>query len=241
MGPLKGLKIIEMAGIGPGPFCGMVLADLGAEIIKVEWPINPATRGAGGGNTPEGFPVNLNTDGHFSDNNANKLSITLNTRSPMGNDLVKRLVAVSDIVIENFASGVLDRWGLGYEEMKKLREDIVYLSMSGFGHTGRNKDYQTMGPIAQALSGLTFTSGLPNHPPAGWGWSYMDDTGGMYGAMYALSGLYHRNITGQGQHIDSSQWIKGVQLNGAAFLDIQANNRSTMREGYPPGNRAHWP
>jgi crotonobetainyl-CoA:carnitine CoA-transferase CaiB-like acyl-CoA transferase len=218
------------------------LGALGAEIIKVEWPINPSTRGAlTGGRAPDGFPVNLNTDGHFSDNNANKLSITLNTRTPMGNDLVKRLVSISDIVIENFAAGVLDRWGLSYEEMKKLNPDIVYLSMSGFGHTGRNKDYQTMGPIAQALSGLTYTSGLPDHPPAGWGWSYMDDTGGMYGAMYALSGLYHRNITGEGQHIDSSQWIKGVQLNGAAFLDIQANNRPSAREGYPPGNRAVWP
>jgi crotonobetainyl-CoA:carnitine CoA-transferase CaiB-like acyl-CoA transferase len=150
-------------------------------------------------------------------------------------------VSISDIVIENFANGVLERWGLGYEEMKKLRPDIVYLSMSGFGHTGRDRDYQTMGPIAQALSGLTYTSGLPGEPPAGWGWSYMDDTGGMFGAMYALSGIYHRNMTGQGQHLDQSQWITGVPLNGAVFLDIQANERTTVREGYPPGNRAHWP
>ncbi|MQF97974.1 MAG: CoA transferase, partial [SAR202 cluster bacterium] len=224
--PLDGIRVLDFTWVRAGPWCNRWLGALGAEVIKVEWPINPSTRGAlTGGRAPDGFPVNLNTDGHFSDNNSNKLSITLNTRTPMGNELVKRLVSISDIVIENFAAGVLDRWGLGYEEMKKLNPDIVYLSMSGFGHTGRNKDYQTMGPIAQALSGLTFTSGLPNHPPAGWGWSYMDDTGGMYGAMYALSGLYHRNMTGEGQHIDSSQWIKGVQLNGAAFLDIQANNR----------------
>ncbi len=125
--------------------------------------------------------------------------------------------------------------------MKKLRPDIIYLSMSGFGHTGRDRDYQTMGPIAQALSGLTYTSGLPDQPPAGWGWSYMDDTGGMYGVMYALSALYHRNVTGEGQHVDSAQWIKGVPLNGAAFLDIQANDRSTVRDGYPAGNRSVWP
>ena len=148
---------------------------------------------------------------------------------------------MSDIVIENFAYGVLERWGLGYEDMKKLRPDIIYLSMSGFGHTGRDRDYQTMGAIAQALSGLTYTSGLPDKPPAGWGWSYLDDTGGLYGAMYALSAIYHRNMTGQGQHVDSSQWTIGVPLNGPAFLDIQANGRSTMRKGYPPGNRAHWP
>ena len=113
--------------------------------------------------------------------------------------------------------------------------------MSGFGHTGRDRAYRTMGPIAQALSGMTYLSGLPGLQPAGWGWSYMDDTGGMYEAMCALSALYHRNMTGQGQHVDKSQWITGVALNGPAFLDIQANGRSTMREGYPPGNRTHWP
>ena len=242
--PLDGIRVLDFTWVRAGPWCNRWLGALGAEVIKVEWPQSPSTRGentGSGAGTPEGLPANLNTNGHFSDTNANKLSVTLNTRTPRGIDLVKRLVAISDIVIENFAYGVLDRWGIGYEDMKKLRPDIVYLSMSGFGHTGRDRDYQTMGPIAQALSGLTYTSGLPGEQPAGWGWSYMDDTGGMYGAMYALSALYHRNATGQGQHVDQSQWITGVPLNGAAFLDIQANDRSTVREGYPPGNRAHWP
>ena len=241
-GALAGTRVLDFTWVRAGPWCTRWLGALGAEVIKVEWPENPATRGGGAGtSTPEGLPVNLNTNGHFSDTNANKLSITLNTRTARGIDLTRRLVAISDIVIENFAYGVLERWGLGYEDMKKLRPAIIYLSMSGFGHTGRDRDYQTMGPIAQALCGLTYTSGLPGQPPAGWGWSYMDDTGGMYGAMYALSAIYHRNMTGQGQHVDSSQWITGVPLNGPAFLDIQANGRTTMREGYPPGNRAHWP
>jgi crotonobetainyl-CoA:carnitine CoA-transferase CaiB-like acyl-CoA transferase len=239
---LEGIRVLDFTWVRAGPWCTRWLGALGAEVIKVEWPQNPSTRGnVGGTSTPQGLPVNLNTDGHFSDTNSNKLSITLNTRTPRGIDLIKRLVAVSDIVIENFAYGVLDRWGLGYEDMKKLRPDIIYLSMSGFGHTGRDRDYQTMGPIAQALSGMTYLSGLPGEQPAGWGWSYMDDTGGMYGVMYALSALYHRKMTGQGQHVDKSQWISGVALNGPAFLDIQANGRSTIREGFPPGNRTHWP
>ena len=236
--------MLDFTWVRAGPWCTRWLGALGAEVIKVEWPRSPNTRGnniATGAGTPEGLPANLNTNGHFSDTNSNKLSVTLNTRTPRGIDLTRRLVAMSDIVIENFAYGVLERWGLGYEDMKKLRPDIVYLSMSGFGHTGRDRDYQTMGAIAQALSGLTYTSGLPDKPPAGWGWSYLDDTGGLFGAMYALSAIYHRNMTGQGQHVDSSQWIIGVPLNGAAFLDIQANERSTVRTGYPPGNRAHWP
>ena len=243
-GALSGIRVLDFTWVRAGPWCTRWLGALGAEVIKVEWPQSPNTRGANiatGSGTPEGLPVNLNTNGHFSDTNSNKLSVTLNTRTERGIDLTRRLVAMSDIVIENFAYGVLDRWGLGYEEMQKLRPDIIYLSMSGFGHTGRDRDYQTMGAIAQALSGMTYTSGLPDQPPAGWGWSYLDDTGGLYGAMYALSAIYHRNLTGQGQHVDSSQWILGVPLNGPAFLDIQANGRSTMREGYPPGNRGHWP
>ena len=239
---LEGIRVLDFTWVRAGPWCTRWLGALGAEVIKVEWPQNPSTRGnVGGASTPEGLPINLNTDGHFSDTNSNKLSVTLNTRTPRGIDLIKRLLAISDIVIENFAYGVLERWGLGYEDMKKLRPDIIYLSMSGFGHTGRDRDYQTMGPIAQALSGMTYLSGLPGEQPAGWGWSYMDDTGGMYGVMSALSALYHRNITGQGQHVDKSQWITGVQLNGPAFLDIQANGRSTIRDGFPAGNRAHWP
>ena len=144
-------------------------------------------------------------------------------------------------MIENFSSRVLQKWGLGYEELCKIKPDIVYVSMSGYGHTGRHHHYTTFGPIAQAVSGLTYLSGLPDKPPAGWGWSYMDDTGGMYGAMCALTGLYHRNMTGQGQHIDLSQMVASVPLNGPALLDFTVNGRGSRRAGYPPGNRAHWP
>jgi benzylsuccinate CoA-transferase BbsF subunit len=98
-----------------------------------------------------------------------------------------------------------------------------------------------MGPSAQALSGQTFLSGLPGKPPAGWGWSYLDDTGGMYGAMCALTALHHRNATGQGQHVDLSQMTAGITLTGPAFLDRTVNGRQARREGYPPGNRTVWP
>ncbi len=185
--------------------------------------------------------MNFNTSGNFNDTNVNKRSLSLNVRSPKGLDIVKRLIAVSDIVIENFSSRVLRNWGLSYEELCKVKPDIVYVSMSGYGHTGRNHHYTTFGPVAQAVSGLTFISGLPDKPPAGWGWSYMDDTGGMYGAMCALTGLYHRNMTGRGQHIDQAQMVSSVPLNGPALLDFTVNGRVSRRAGFPPGNRAHWP
>ena len=237
---LEGVRVVDFSWVRAGPWATRWLGALGAEVIKIEWPENERGR-SGTTTTPQGAEVNLNTSGNFNDTNANKLSFTVNVRTAKGLDLVKRLIAISDIVIENFSSRVLRNWGLGYEELRKLKPDIVYVSMSGYGHTGRNSNYATFGPVAQAVSGLTFLSGLPGKPPAGWGWSYMDDTGGMYGAMCALTGLYHRNITGQGQHIDQSQMITGITLNGPSILDHTANGRLSRREGYPPGNRAHWP
>ena len=237
---LDGIRVVDFSWVRAGPWATRWLGSMGAEIIKIEWPENERGR-AGITTTPQDAEVNFNTNGNFNDTNANKLSLSLNVRSAKGMDIIKRLVAISDIVIENFSSRVLQKWGLGYEELCKIKPDIVYVSMSGYGHTGRNHSYTTFGPIAQAVSGLTVQSGLPDKPPAGWGWSYMDDTGGMYGAMCALTGLYHRNMTGQGQHIDQSQMVSSVTLNGSALLDFTANGRSTQRPGYPPGNRAHWP
>src|ERR1700745_1617557 len=152
----------------------------GAEIVKIEWPENERGR-LPSTTTPQHLEVNLNTSGNFNDTNVNKKSLSLNVRTAKGLDIVKHLIAVSDIVIENFSSRVLRSWGLGYEEQRRLKPDIVYVSMSGYGHTGRHHHYTTFGPVAQAVSGLSHISGLPGKPPAGWGWAYMDDTGGMDG------------------------------------------------------------
>jgi crotonobetainyl-CoA:carnitine CoA-transferase CaiB-like acyl-CoA transferase len=182
-----------------------------------------------------------NAPGQFADTNVNKLGLTINVRTPRGLELVKQLIALSDVVIENFSSRVMGTWGLGYDVMQQLKPNIIYVSMAGFGHTGRHHHYTTMGPSAQALSGQTFLSGLPGKPPAGWGWSYLDDTGGMYGAMCVLTALHHRNVTGQGQHVDLSQMTAGITLTGPSFLDRTVNSRPARREGYPSGNRTVWP
>jgi crotonobetainyl-CoA:carnitine CoA-transferase CaiB-like acyl-CoA transferase len=237
---LGNVRVVDFSWVRAGPWATRWLGAFGAEVIKIEWPENERGR-LPSSTTPQGVQVNLNTSGNFADTNVNKKSISLNVRSAKGLEIVKRLIAVSDIVIENFSSRVLQKWDLGYEELCKIKPDIVYVSMSGYGHTGRNHHYTTFGPVAQAVSGLTHLSGLPDAPPAGWGWSYMDDTGGMYGAMCALTGLYHRNMTGRGQHIDFSQMISSVPLNGPALLDFTVNGRGSRRAGFPPGNRAHWP
>ena len=237
---LENIRVVDFSWVRAGPWATRWLGALGAEIIKIEWPENERGR-LPSTTTPQSLEVNLNTSGNFNDTNVNKKSLSLNVRSAKGLEIVKRLIAISDIVIENFSSRVLQKWGLGYPELCKVKPDIVYVSMSGYGHTGRHHHYTTFGPVAQAVSGLTYISGLPDKPPAGWGWSYMDDTGGMYGAMSALTGLYHRNMTGRGQHIDLSQMVASVPLNGPALLDFTVNGRGSRRAGYPPGNRAHWP
>ena len=231
---------MDFTRVRAGPWAARWLATLGADVIKVEWPENLDLLRQNRFTVPPGVEPGPNSTGQFADTNVNKRGITVNVRTPRGLELIKGLVAVSDIVIENFSSRVMQRWGLGYDVMRKLRPDIIYVSMSGFGHTGRHHHYGTMGPSAQALSGMTFLSGLPDKPPAGWGWSYLDDTGGMYGAMCALTALHHRNVTGAGQRVDLSLMITGITLTGPAFLDHTVNDRNSRRPGYPPGNRAVW-
>jgi len=237
---LQNIRVVDFSWVRAGPWATRWLGAFGADIIKIEWPENERGR-LPSSTTPHHLETNLNTSGNFADTNVNKRSLSLNVRSPKGLEIVKKLIAVSDIVIENFSSRVLQKWGLGYQEQCKIKPDIVYVSMSGYGHTGRNHNYTTFGPVAQSVAGLTHLSGLPGAPPAGWGWSYMDDTGGMYGAMCALTGLYHRNMTGKGQHIDLSQMVASVPLNGPSLLDFTVNGRGAARPGFPPGNRAHWP
>ena len=239
--PLEGIRVVDFTWVRAGPWAARWLGTFGAEVIKVEWPENLDMLRQNRFTVPQGVEPGPNSTGQFADTNANKRGVTLNVRTEKGLDLVKRLISVSDVVIENFSSRIMERWGIGYDVLKEIKPDIVYVSMAGFGHTGRHHYYGTMGPAAQALSGLTFLSGLPGKPPAGWGWSYLDDTGGMYGAMCALTGLRNRNATGKGQHVDLSQMITGITLTGPAFLDSTVNGRKARREGYPPGNRTVWP
>jgi crotonobetainyl-CoA:carnitine CoA-transferase CaiB-like acyl-CoA transferase len=238
---LAGVRVLDFTWVRAGPWATRWLGAFGADIIKIEWPEHLDILRSNRNTIPPGIDPGPNAPGQFADTNVNKRGLTINVRTPRGLELIKRLMAISDVVIENFSSRVMHNWGIGYDVMRQLKPDIIYVSMAGFGHTGPNHHYTTMGPSAQALSGQTFLSGLPGKPPAGWGWSYLDDTGGMYGAMCVLTALHHRNATGQGQHVDLSQMTAGVTLTGPAFLDHTVNGRPSRHPGYPPGNRAAWP
>lgn len=238
-GALSGIRVLDFSWIVAGPTCTRILAEFGAEVIKVE---SRDVRDMVRGGPAAGGRPGTNLSGMFNNLNRNKLGVTLNVVHPTGHELVRRLISISDVVVENFSAGTLEeRWGLGYEEQRKLRPDIIYASLSGFGHTGRSRDNTTWGPIAQALSGLTFMSGLPGREPAGWGYSYMDQTAGFEAAIAVLMALHHRNRTGEGQWIDMSQVEGGIVLTGAALLDFTVNGRPYRRPGNPPGNRADHP
>src|SRR5258706_11055800 len=201
---LENIRVVDFSWVRAGPWATRRLGALGAEIIKIEWPENERGR-LPSSTTPQGVEVNLNTSGNFNDTNVNKKSLCLNVRSSKGLEIVKRLIAISDVVIENFSSRVLQKWGLGYEELCRIKPDIVYVSMSGYGHTGRHHHYTTFGPVAQAVSGLSYISGLPEKPRAGWGWSYMEDTGRLCEGMCAVTRLYYRNMSRLGPHLDLAQ------------------------------------
>ena len=241
---LEGIRVVDLSWVRAGPWATRILATLGADVIKVEWPqagtVHHQDRFTTVG-MPEDAVPGLEGNHWFVEKHMDKRSVTMNLRDERARELLRRLLAESDAVLENFTSRVMQRWGLGYEQMRELNPGLVYVSMSGLGHIGRDHPYRTFGPSAQALSGLTFLSGLPDRPPAGWGWSYLDDTGGIFGAIAILSALRQRKRTGRGQHIDVSQAGLGIGLAGSAVLDATVNGRPARREGFPPGNRAHWP
>ena len=237
--PLSGIRVIDFTWIVAGPTCTRLLADFGAEVIRVE---NQQTLDSirFGRPHPNGFEP-PDSSGMFNWLNRNKRSITLNARHPQGLELLKRLIAVSDVVVENYSSRVLESWGLGYAEQRAIREDIIYVSLCGFGHSGPQRDYGTWGPTAQALSGLTAMSGFAGGEPAGWGYSYLDHMAGFTAAAAIAAALHHRRRTGEGQHIDLSQVESGMVLTGPATLDFTVNGRRYAETGNPPGNRSVWP
>jgi crotonobetainyl-CoA:carnitine CoA-transferase CaiB-like acyl-CoA transferase len=157
--------------------------------------------------------------------NVGKLSLSLNMRTPQGIDIAKRLVAVSDVVAENFSGRVMPRWGMDYESLRRIKPDIIMLSMSGLGRTGPWKDFVSYGQTLQAWSGLSYLTGFPDTDPSGPASAYCDAVGGMSGAQAVLLALIHRARTGQGQWIDLSQFEALSALMETLFLDLSVNNR----------------
>ena len=241
--PLQGIKIFDFAWFLASAGGTRFLAALGAESYKVEWKDNPDTRLAGmapvGGRAAREAatgPLPGVTDpdmgGNFLNKNSGKRGISLNIRHPKGLAIAKDMIRICDVVAEGFSPGVLQRLGLGYDVMKSIRPDIIYIQQSGMGAHGTYGRMRTVGPVAAAFGGQAEMSGLPEPAmPVGWGYSYLDWMGASGYALALLGAIYHRERTGEGQWIDASQCESGIFLTGATILDWAANERIFRRYG----------
>ena len=241
--PLQGIRILDFSWFLASAGGTRFLAALGAESLKVEWKANPDTRLAAmapvGGREARRQatgPLQGVTDsdmgGQFNNKNSGKRGISLNVRHPKGLAIAKELVRQCDIVAEGFSPGVLDRLGLGYDVLRSIKPDIIYVQQSGMGGVGTYGRFRTVGPVAASFAGTTEMSGLPEPAmPAGWGYSYLDWVGAYGFALATLGALYHRERTGEGQWIDSSQCEAGIFQTGVATLDWAVNEREWQRYG----------
>lgn len=209
---LEGIRILDFTWVVAGPVATRILADQGAEVIKIERRDSLDL-----GSRRGGFTGNLFRG---------KESTVINMADPRGREIARQLVAISDVVIDNFSARVMHNWGMDYESIKKIKPDIIAVSMSGFGHTGPQKDYVSYGPTLQALSGYTLLMRHPGGEPAGWGYSYADMSGGYSGALAVLMALWHRKRTGEGQFVDLSQFETIASVVGPGLLDILVNKRT---------------
>jgi crotonobetainyl-CoA:carnitine CoA-transferase CaiB-like acyl-CoA transferase len=244
---LGGVRVVDLGWILASAGGGRFLAALGAEVIKVEHSSKIDMQRIGGGFVPEGLraerdaatePVpskptsGLNRTGGFMENNTGKRAISLNLKSERGREILKKLIAEADVLVEGYSPGTMERMGLGYDVLRALNPRLVYVQQSGMGQVGVYGRLKSFGPTAQAMSGLSEMSGLPEPaPPAGIGYSYLDWFGAYQIALAMTAGLFRQKTTGRGCWIDSSQVEAGIYLSGTAVLDHSVNGRSWSRYG----------
>ncbi|MEU7631309.1 CoA transferase [Nocardia sp. NPDC049220] len=230
---LDGIRVLDLTWVLAGPYCTRILADHGAEVIKVESSGRPdPTRFAPAMHLSRGPHDDPDTSGYFNDVNRNKRSITLNTRSAEGLEVLADLIAASDVVIENFSSSVMAKMGLGYEQLRALRPDIVYVSMSGMGHTGPRSSWVSYADIVSASTGLTALTGWSADEVVGVIYGHGDIVAGLQAATATVAALEHRDRTGRGQHVDLSQLEAMAAHMGTSV--IQSTGTGRLPE--PTGN-----
>ncbi len=231
-GPLDGIRIVDATSVMAMPTAMYVMSDMGAEVIKVE----SHTRSRGGqGIYADNEPrdQHWNRDGSFHALHRGKLAITLDLKVPEAVETFKELVRMSDVLAENNRPGVMTRLGLGYDELRKIKPDLVYFSFSGFGQTGPWKNYQGIGRMFELTAGVSQFTGYPEEGPRRVGQAWFDPPNGWMAVFAILSALHYRGQTGIGQHVDYSMYQLGAATVGDAILDSISNGRN----GKLMGNR----
>jgi benzylsuccinate CoA-transferase BbsF subunit len=217
---LAELRVIDFTWVLAGPYATRVLADFGAEVIKVQSRLTSREED--------------NLNGYFNTWNRNKLSITLNLSKPQGIEIAKRLIGISDVVMENFSSRVMKNWGLDYHQLEKINPNLIMVSLSAMGQTGPYQNYVGFGATVQAFGGLTHLTTFPGKPPMGLGYAYADHIAGLMAALAVLGALEYRREAGRGQYIDLAEFEATASLLGPAILDYIVNHQVAIPAGNQP-------
>lgn len=212
--PLSGIRVLDLSRVLAGPWCGMVLGDFGAEVIKVEHP------GRGDDTRDWGLRVGSTQTAYFNSVNRNKRSVTLDLQTSDGQRLALALAAQCDVVIQNFKAGGAEKMGLGYEQVKAVRPDVVYCSISGYDRTGPEAARPGYDLLVQGEAGLMALNGEADQPPLKFGVAVVDLFTGMYSAQAVLAALFERQRTGQGRHIEMALYDCGIMV--TAYYGLEA-------------------
>lgn len=231
---LAGIRVLDLSRFVSGPYCAMLLGDMGAEVIKIERP--------GPGEVARGIEPGVDGQSYYSFVvNRNKKGMTLDYRQPAGRDLLRRMIAEADVLVENFRPGVMEAMGCDWETLKALNPRLVMARISGFGQDGPLAKKQCFDSVAQAMSGLMDITGQPDGPPTMAGTTVIDYTSGMYAAMGVLAALNARHTTGRGQLVDVSLLDSATSLLLSALperahSDTQVNRRGNRDRFCAPSN-----
>ena len=211
--PLAGIKVVDLSRFIAGPYCTMKLGDMGAEVIKIETPER------GDDSRALGPPFLNGESAYYMSFNRNKKSVTLNLREEKGKEILRKLISEADIFIENFRIGVTEKMGLTYDDVKKLKEDIIYCSVTGYGHNSPYREKPSFDVMIQGEAGLMSITGFPEGPPQRVGVAIADILGGFHAVEGILLALLVRNQTGKGQFVDVSLMDSIISI-----LTYQAGN-----------------
>ena len=245
--PLEGVRVLDFTWVNAGAKGTRHLSTYGAELIHLEWKgkldflrLNPPYHTLpgeravpeGGSSGYEALKVkSVNRSSSFNNNHAGKWGVSLNMRHPKGKAIFRALLATADVVCDNYTATTLKDWGFGFEEMRKVKPDIIYVQVPGFGAQGPYRDYRSYGPSAGAIAGLTWQAGLPDRYPCGYGFSYMDVCSPYFMALAVMAALRQRERTGQPVYVDGSQSGPAFLLTGTSILEWSASGRAYERTG----------
>jgi formyl-CoA transferase len=195
-GPLAGIKVIELGTLIAGPFCARMLAEFGAEVIKIESP-------DGGDQLRQWRKMYEGTSLWWYVQARNKKSVTVNLRAAEGQEIVRKLALDADIVVENFRPGQLEKWNIGWEQLSAINPKLIMVRLSGYGQDGPYRDRPGFGVVAEAMSGMRYVTGYPEQPPVRMGISIGDGIAALHGVIGAMMALHHRTANGgKGQIVD---------------------------------------